>query len=248
MTNTQAHTRASLGLLRRNAAHRAPGDGLQLDGLQLGDGLPAKWIQRSWPGLSIGIVRSERILPPLLWGLNWIGIDNDAVHRANRGETLSAAGAQFGNDDHVYPVVEDRPKVRRAVPQTRVAVDARRHINLQRWVFPLGVSGSGLVTTASRCSARFHPARFHPASFHPACFRWIVGLASHARDRRRSSTAEHTRLPQLLGVALRSTPCLRNIFSSPMLGSRQPEPYEISISTTPRRRSRLPFPEALPSG
>ncbi len=69
-------------------------------------------------------------------GSSRVGVD--AVDRAGV-EALVAARAELRDDDHVHPVVEDGPELRRAVPDARVAVDADRHVDEQRRVLPLGV-------------------------------------------------------------------------------------------------------------
>src|SRR5690349_1089987 len=93
---------------------------------RIDDGLPVKPWHTSTPcgppgqdwasapamtaGSDIRILRAERLLPPVVDGGRPIGVFVDAVDRADRGQTLPAAGAQLGKDDDVDPVVEDRPE------------------------------------------------------------------------------------------------------------------------------------------
>src|SRR5687767_11875657 len=88
----------------------------------------------------IGVLRPERLLPPVLGGGRPRRVLVDAVDRAHGRQALPAAGAQLREDDHVDPVIEDGAELGRAVAQARVAVDALRHLDAERRVLPLRIS------------------------------------------------------------------------------------------------------------
>src|SRR5437899_2117730 len=71
---------------------------------------PPEAVKGSAPGNTgdsvIGVLRGERLLPPVLWGGRRFWVLVDAVDGAH-GNALAAAGAQLGDDDHVDPVIED---------------------------------------------------------------------------------------------------------------------------------------------
>lgn len=73
----------------------------------------------------------------------------DAIDRAHR-KTLVAAAAEFRDDHHVSTVIEDRPKVGRAVPQAGIAVDAVEHVDQQRGILPFGISLASFDALVSR--------------------------------------------------------------------------------------------------
>ena len=91
---------------------------------------------------AVRVIGAEWVFPPLRLVplLLPVGEGVDAVDRAD-GKALVAPAAQFGNDDDVDSVVEDRAEVRRAVAQTGIAVDALEHLDAQWRVLPLRVSG-----------------------------------------------------------------------------------------------------------
>ena len=76
-------------------------------------------------------MRTERLCPPVVGGGRPRGVFVDAIHRA-RVETLDATGTQFGHDNDIDTVIEDGPKLWWAMTETRVAVDALRHLDAQR--------------------------------------------------------------------------------------------------------------------
>jgi hypothetical protein len=78
----------------------------------------------SYTELHVAVIRAERLLPPLVGRRGPGGIGVDAVDRADRGQALAAPGAELGQDDHIDPVIEDRPELRRTVPKAGIAVDA----------------------------------------------------------------------------------------------------------------------------
>src|SRR5438552_11673036 len=88
----------------------------------------------------IRVLRAERVLPPVVGRRVPVGVGNDAVDRAHGRQALLAPRAELGEDDHVDAVVEDGAELRRAVAQARVAVDADRHVDLERGVLPLLVA------------------------------------------------------------------------------------------------------------
>src|SRR5262249_49874162 len=96
----------------------------------------------SHPAMTSGIriLSGIGMLPPVVGGGYPVGILDDAVDRAHRGEALAAPRAQLGEDDHVDPVVEDRAELWRAVPETGVAVDADRHVDPEGRRLPLRVA------------------------------------------------------------------------------------------------------------
>ena len=82
---------------------------------------------------------AEGFGPPFSGGGRPRGVFVDAIHRA-RVETLATTGTQFGHDDDIHTVVEDGPKLRRAMADARIAVNAFRHLYAQRQRLPLWVS------------------------------------------------------------------------------------------------------------
>src|SRR6476619_6060371 len=86
----------------------------------------------------VRIVVRQRFVPPVRGYLTRLPLGEgvDAVDRTRR-QALVAAAAQLGNDYYVGAVVEDGAELRRAVAQTRVAVDAFEHLDSQRSVLPL---------------------------------------------------------------------------------------------------------------
>src|SRR5439155_18609498 len=88
----------------------------------------------------IRVLGAERVLPPVVGRRVPIGVGDDAVDRAHGWQALLAPRAQLREDDHVDPVVEDGPELRRAVTKARVAVDADRHVDLERRILPLLVA------------------------------------------------------------------------------------------------------------
>lgn len=59
----------------------------------------------------------------------------DAIDRT-RIDALVTTGTEFGDDNHVEIVVEDRPEWLRAGPEAGITGDAHIHIDLQRRVLP----------------------------------------------------------------------------------------------------------------
>ena len=98
---------------------------------------------------------SQRFFPPLVRyaGRFPLGKRVDAVDRA-RGQALVASTAQFGDDDDIGTVVEDRTELRRAGAQAGIAVDALEHLDAQRIVLPLRASRA--------CCDAFRAGRRHP--------------------------------------------------------------------------------------
>src|SRR3954452_23956679 len=89
--------------------------------------------------LDVRIFGAERLFPPVIGRWLPLRVLVDAVDGAHRRKALPAARAELGQDDDVHPVVEDGAKLRRAMAQTRVAVDAFRHLDPERDVLPLRV-------------------------------------------------------------------------------------------------------------
>ena len=56
-------------------------------------------------------------------------INDDAVDRADRRKTLSAARAQLGNDHHVDTEIENRTELRRAMAKAGITIDADSHVD-----------------------------------------------------------------------------------------------------------------------
>src|SRR5437764_6369186 len=90
-------------------------------------------------GSGIGVLRGERLVPPVPRGGRWLRVLVDAVDGAH-GHALAAARTELGDDDHVDAVVEDGAELRRTVPDARVAVDALRHLDPKRGQLPLRIS------------------------------------------------------------------------------------------------------------
>ncbi len=91
---------------------------------------------------------SVRQTPPIIRGGRWRRVWVDAVHGARR-QAFVAARAQFRDNDHIGAVIEDRPELGRAVPQTRIAVDALTHFDPQCGIAPLRVAGTVLYSLRS---------------------------------------------------------------------------------------------------
>lgn len=83
-------------------------------------------------------VALQGLPPPGLGRRRPVRVLVDAVDRAGV-DALAATRAQLRDDDHVDAVVEDRAELGRTVPETRVAVDALRHLDTQRRVLPFRV-------------------------------------------------------------------------------------------------------------
>lgn len=83
----------------------------------------------------------KRILPPVVWRSvpSLGGEREDAVHRTGL-DALIAARTELGNDYYVNVMVENGAELRWTVPNTRVAIDTDRHINVQRSGLPLRVA------------------------------------------------------------------------------------------------------------
>ena len=103
----------------------------------------------------VRIFFGEWQLPPLLRValLLLIGERVDAIDGAHR-QTLVAATAEFGHDDHVGTVVEDGAELRRAMSQTSIAVDAFEHLDAYRRVLPLGIASAMLDSVGAGCAHR----------------------------------------------------------------------------------------------
>jgi len=93
--------------------------------------------------------------PPRLLSRTPLGINDYAVHWADRWQAFATSATEFRDDDDIHAVVKDRPKLRRAGTQTGVAVDADLHIYAQRSGLPLRVSSPRLnpLFTSLRCHA-----------------------------------------------------------------------------------------------
>src|SRR4051812_15853683 len=86
----------------------------------------------------IGVLRGQRLRPPVVGRRGGLGVLVDAVD-GTHGYALAAARAQLGDDDDVDAVVEDGAELRRAMTDAGVAVDALRHLDPQRRQLPLRV-------------------------------------------------------------------------------------------------------------
>src|SRR5687768_1651024 len=104
-------------------------------------GWPVKPCSTNTPVSDIGVLRPERLRPPVVGRRSPRGVLVDAVDGAHGRQALPAPGAQLRQDDHVDLVVEDGAELRGAMLQAGVAVDALGHLDTKWSDLPLRVAG-----------------------------------------------------------------------------------------------------------